>query len=196
MLLDGAVPGRGRRLAPALQDCLRALADLGETRVLPDRLRPLLAQLDAVVLGRVVTGREHGARQVQRAGGEVQQVRRTESRLDHVGALGPHPVRERGRERRAGLAHVVRGHHPVGELAAAAQRLHKRPAEGLGDRLVELVGHRPPHIVGLDDPAQVDHSPRSCRGRCPTPKPSAVTFRVRVSPELRLLVPVADVVSA
>lgn len=194
VLLDRALPGRGRGLAPALQDRLRAFADLGQAGVLPDRLRALLAQLDAVVLGRVVAGREHRARQVQRAGGEVQQVRRAEPRLDDVGALGPHPRGEGRRERRTRLAHVVRGHDALDKLAAVTQRLHERPAERLGDRLVELVGHRPPHVVGLDDPAQVDHSPRSCRGRCPTPKPSAVTFRIHVSPELPVLVHVTGVV--
>ena len=73
----------------------------------------------------------------------------------------------------------------LGELSARAQRLHEGAAERLRHRLVELVWHRAPHVVGLDDPAQVDHSLAPLVVvAVPTSEPSAVALCTRVSPEV------------
>ena len=60
-----------------------------EPGVLADRPGAGQAELDAVVLGRVVRGGEHGARRVELAGGEVQQVGGGQAEVDDVERPGP-----------------------------------------------------------------------------------------------------------
>ena len=67
--------------------------------VLADRGRAGAAELDAVVLRRVVAGGEHRAGQVQRAGREVQQVGRAEPGLHDVDAPADHALGEGPRQR-------------------------------------------------------------------------------------------------
>jgi hypothetical protein len=95
---------------------------------------------------------EHGPGQVERAGGEVEQVGRAEAGVQHVGALGGDALGERGRQRSARLAHVAGGDDP---------RRAGHPGEGRADRprdlLVQLVGDHPADVVRLDDGGQVPH---------------------------------------
>ena len=93
--------------------------DLGQAGVDADGLGPGEAQLDAVVLGRVVRRREHGAGRVEAPGGEVHEVGRHQTEVDDVDALAPHAVGERGHERRRRTA-ACRGRS--GSAAAPAKR--------------------------------------------------------------------------
>ena len=63
------------------------VTDLRQTGVLTDGAGARQAELDAVVLGRVVRRREHGAGRVERAGGEVQEVGRAQTEVDDVEPL-------------------------------------------------------------------------------------------------------------
>ena len=99
VVVEGVAPGEGARLRGRLGDArlqplLGQFADLGEARVLSDGGGAGTAHLDAVVLGRVVRGREHRAGQVERARRVVQLVGRAQADLGHVGAAGGRAARE------------------------------------------------------------------------------------------------------
>ncbi len=108
-------------------------ADVPETGVRPDRSRAGPAQLDAVVLGRVVGCGEHRSRDVQRPGGEVEQVGRTEPDHDDIRALAGSPVGKRRRERDRRVTHVVRDDDPW-----RRQHVHERGSDRAGDIGVQL----------------------------------------------------------
>ena len=78
------------------------------------------AELDAVVLGRVVAGREHRAGQVEAAAGEVELVGRGEADLDDVGALLGDALGEGRDELGRGRPHVVTDRR-------CRRRPHRRP---------------------------------------------------------------------
>ena len=145
-LLDPAAP------AGRLEVLLGQRLDLAQAGVLADRGRAGPAQLDPVVAGRVVARGEHRAGQVERAGGEVEQVGRAEAGVQHVGALGRRALGERGRQRGAGLAHVSGGDDPL-----RAGHPGERRADRARDLLVQLVGDHPADVVRLDDGGQVPH---------------------------------------
>lgn len=90
-----------------LQPALDQFADLGQAGVLADRGRARAAQLDAVVLGRVVRGGEHGAGQVQRARGVVQLVGGAQADLGDVGAAVGGAAREGAGQAGGRGPHVV-----------------------------------------------------------------------------------------
>ena len=92
-----------------VEEALGFLADLDQAALLADRLGAGEAELDPVVLRRVVAGREHRPGDVHRPGGVVEQVGRAETGVDDVDALAGRAVREGGSERDAGLAHVAGG---------------------------------------------------------------------------------------
>lgn len=99
----GGRGGRGGVVQPALDEG----ADLGEAGVLADGGGSGAAELDAVVLRRVVRGGEHRAGQAEGSGGVVELVGGAEADLDHVEALlGGAPGEGVGEARRGG-AHVV-----------------------------------------------------------------------------------------
>lgn len=133
---------RGARLAPPLDQ----FADLDEAGVLADRGRARPGHLDAVVLGGVVGGREHRARQVQRAGGVVQLVGRAQADLGDVHAAGGRSAREGPRQTRGRGPHVVAGHD-----RARPRHLDEGGTEKLGQRLVPLVGNDSAHVVRLHE---------------------------------------------
>src|SRR5690606_38307761 len=68
------------------QEPLREVPDLSQPGVLPHGPRTGSAQLDAVVLRGVVAGGEHGARDAQQTGGEVQPVSGAQPDPHHVDA--------------------------------------------------------------------------------------------------------------
>ena len=84
--LSVIVPRRGRRTA-GQRPCSASSRISAQPGVLADRRGAGAAQLDAVVLRRVVAGGEHRAGQVERAAGEVEHVGRAEADVDDVGAL-------------------------------------------------------------------------------------------------------------
>lgn len=132
----------GARVRPAF----RQLADLRQARVLADGGGARAAQLDAVVLGRVVRGREHGAGEVQRARGVVQLVRGAQADLGDVHAECRCAAREGAGEAGRGGAHVVADDDRLG----AGHPREGRPEE-LGQRLVPLVRDHPAYVVRLHD---------------------------------------------
>ena len=77
---------------------------------------------------------------------EVQEVGGGHAEVDDVDALGPHPVGEGGRQLHPALAHVA-GHQDPRRAGEAGHG----PADGAAHVGVELVGHRAPHVVRLED---------------------------------------------
>jgi hypothetical protein len=89
---------------------------------LSDRLRAREAHLDAVVLRGVVRRGEHRAGSVELAGGEVEEVGGREADVDHIDALQPGTLRERGRELDARRAHVASQHDARGAVVGDGKR--------------------------------------------------------------------------
>ena len=121
--------------------------DLREPGVLADRRRPRPAQLDAVVLGRVVAGGDHRRGCVEMARGEVAEVG------------GREPEVERRRRRRSWRLLVNaatsgsddgRASWPTRMRAAPVNATSALP-DPARDRLVELVGVDAANVVGLED---------------------------------------------
>ena len=104
--------------------------DVGQAGVLAHRPGPGQAQLDAVVLGRVVRGGEHRARGVEPAGGEVQQVGRAQPEVDHVEALGRTPSANAADQLRPRRPHVPAQHDAVGPVLVAGGEAGEGPADG------------------------------------------------------------------
>ena len=129
---------------------LDAVADVGEPGVEADRDRFGAAHLDPVVLRGVVAGREHHPGQPEVAGREVEPVGRAQPDQHRVGAGPVGPARERLRHPRRRRPHVV----PDDDPFSPGHRDERRP-DALGQHLVDLVRHRAPHVVRLEDGAQV-----------------------------------------
>ncbi len=127
-------------------------ADLVQTGLRADRSRAGPAHLDAVVLGGVVAGGEHGARKVEGARAVVEQVGGAEPGEHHVDALGGDPLGEGVGEVGRGGSHVVGDHHG-GAFDHAG--------EGRSDRScdidVESVRNHTSHVVCLEDASEVSH---------------------------------------
>ena len=138
-----AAGGCGSR-APACEHGLGDDLDLPEAAVDADRTGAGQAQLDAVVLGRVVRGREHRARAVERPSGEVQEIGRAQAEVDDVDTLLQHAVGERGDEVNARRPHVASHEHPIGrgEAGEGRPRRHGRRPSRV-DRGRRHVGRRP-----------------------------------------------------
>jgi len=143
----GPAPRRRRR-----QAVLQPATDLAEAGVLADRGGAGAAQLDAVVGGGVVAGGEHRAGEVEAAGGEVEVVGGAHADVDDVGAAPGGALGERGRQPGRGGAHVAGDHDRV-----AAGQLDERGADLAGEPGVQLVGHQPADVVGLDELGEVGH---------------------------------------
>ena len=111
----GVAAGAGR--SPSSTASAIALI-VGQAGVGADRAGPGQAQLDAVVLGRVVRGGEHRARRVERPGGEVDEVGRHQAEVDDVDALR----RARRRRRRP------RARRPEGRMSRPT-RMRGAPAK-------------------------------------------------------------------
>jgi hypothetical protein len=162
VLLRDAPGGPVGRRQPGVEEALGVGADLAQPALLAHRRGAGQAELDPVVLRRVVAGGEHRTGDVQRAGGVVEQVGRAEAGVDDVGALARRALREGLHEGDAGLAHV-----PGDDDAVGAGEADEGGAEGAGDVGVELVGDHAPDVVGLDDRRQVaGHAATLVRGGC------------------------------
>ncbi len=140
-VLDSAAAGSGREL-PGGDGRL----DVGEAGLDADGRGAGPAELDAVVLGRVVAGGEHGSGGVEGPGREVDEVGGGEAEVDDVDAGSGHPVGERGDERLGRGPGVA-----ADEDSRGSGEGGERAADEPGDGLVELVGVDPPDVVGLED---------------------------------------------
>ncbi len=162
----GGYPGIG-----AVQHRLGLVTDAVQTGVQAQRHGAGQAEFDAVVPRRVVRRGEHGSRQPQEAGGEVQQVGGPESGPHHIQAGGRDSLGKGARQLRRRIPHVVRQHHgprPAlrvtigagvrrgGEFAGAEQEPGERVAQGPRGGGGELLADDATHVVGLDDLTEVD----------------------------------------
>ena len=147
--------GAGRRGGAKVRSA-RSLMSL-QAGLDADRLGSGAAQLDAVVPGRVVAGRDHRAGDAEVAAGVVEHVGRAQAAGHHVGSLRRRAAAERVRQRARGGAHVVHGHDRPG-----AGQPGERRADRLRHALVELVGHDPSDVVRLDDARKITQC-----GTCP-----------------------------
>jgi hypothetical protein len=132
----------------------------GQPGVLPYRSGAGEAELDAVVPGGVVRRREHRSRRVLRPGGEVHQIGRRQSEVDDVEPLVLHALGERTGQFDPGRAHVP-GHEHTSGRAGAGTVVHEATERGtdlLAEGGIELVGHNPPDVIGLEDGVQIRHA--------------------------------------
>ena len=123
------------------------IPDGGQPAVLPDGFGARPAQLDAVVGGRVVARGEHRAGAVQQPGGEIQLVGGGQTDPDDVEALGRDPGRERRRQRRRTLPHVVADDHPAG---VRADQTGEGGTDVGHECLVDLLADEATHVICLD----------------------------------------------
>ncbi len=113
---------------------------------LPDGASAGEAELDAVVLRRVVGSGEHRPRRIEPAGGEVDQVGRGQAEVDDVDTLLEDTADEGVDELGPGRTHVATDQDPwrVGEAGEAH-------TQGVSDVGVELIGDGATHVVRHDD---------------------------------------------
>ena len=143
---------------------------LGQPRVVADRTGTGQAEFHAVVAGRVVAGRQDGCWDVQVPGGEVHQVGGDQAQVDHAEALGDQAPGEGGGQRHPAWSHIASQSHPVGAGLVPPDQPGEGPADGLGQRLVQLLWEPAPDVIGLEDGVLVGHrrnathGPRTDRG--------------------------------
>jgi hypothetical protein len=150
---DALVPDRTVTGSQDLLPLLGVSPYLPEARVLPDRLRAREAELQPVVVLRIVAGGDHDARTVQGAGGEVQEVGGRQSEVHDVdvprrGSFGQRRC-EIGRGQAAVPPHEdLRGPTPRGERGAD-------PPHEVG---VQFIGDDTANVVRLEDAGEVHRS--------------------------------------
>ena len=105
-------------------------------------------------------------------GGEVQAVGAREADQDDVAALLADALGEGGDQGGAGRAHVVRDDDGAGAAVARGRPddADEGGADLVGEVLVQLVGIRAAHVVGLDDRVEVSHPARLSSGRPHLPR--------------------------
>ena len=127
-----------RRRDPVSQRFFGQLPDVDQTGVLADGPGPAETHLDAVVTGRVVRRREHGAGGVEATRGEVHEVGRDQAEVDDVGAGGcVLPVANALDNASPEAAHVPSDDHLRGPTETG-----KGPSNGPG-RIVHRAGRAP-----------------------------------------------------
>jgi hypothetical protein len=142
----------GPPVTPLVEQRLGGGLDLGQAGVASDRAGAGQAELEAVVLRRIVRGGEHGTGGVEAAGGEVEQVGGGEAEVDHRGSLRPDAVGEGGGQLDPRFAHVPGHQH--GRGPGEPGHGHADGPELLG---VELIGDHSPDVVGLENVGEPGH---------------------------------------
>ncbi len=153
------------------EDALGEHADVGEAGVLPDGPGTAAAQLDPVVLRRVVARGEHRPRAVERPARVVEAVGAAQPDEDDVPPAAAHPLGEGRDERRPAVAHVV-AHDARRRVVRGEDDLGEGGPEGARDLRVELVGDGSAHVVGLDDVAEGSRA-HGARAYASTPRRTA-----------------------
>ena len=111
---------------------------------------PLVEDLQAVVVGRVVGGRDHDpGTEVAAAGEEGEGRRRQGAGKVDVGAHAGRPGRDRRHEHAARAAGVLADDE---RLAARQELMGRRPAEGIGQGRLEVDVGDPADPVGSEEP--------------------------------------------
>ena len=121
------------------------------------------AELDAVVLGRVVRGGEHGAGRVAGAGGEVQEVGGRQAEVDHVDALGADAVAEGVGQLHTRGPHVSRDEDLGHRTPLVEGEVGEGGTDGVATGCVDLIGIGAPNVVRLEDGIEVRHGPATLR---------------------------------
>ena len=119
-----------------------------QTGLLAYRHGASAAELNAVVLGRIVGGGEHRARVVQGTCREVQLVGGRKIQLDDVEALGDDALSKSLGQRRRGRAHVVADGD--GGLTLAAQDGRVRRTRVPNEVFVDILAHDATHVISLN----------------------------------------------
>jgi len=152
-LLEGTLAGAGAGGEP-----LSNLADLPKAGVGAHRLAALAADLEPVVVRRVMAGRGlHAAGRSQVVYREVDLRRVDHPDVNDLHARGTGTVHERRLQFGAALAHVTAhrdgGRGALGMFGApelAAEKLSGRRTDPPGHLRIERVGKRSPHVVRLE----------------------------------------------
>src|SRR5699024_2796108 len=108
------------------------------------------AELEAVVLARVVGGGDHDTGGVVQTGGAVELIGRGQTRVGDDRSPAHRPVDHGLRELRGAQAHVVGDDHRGG-----VQVVGEGGAERAGDLCGEGLPRTAPHVVGQHDAGQV-----------------------------------------
>ena len=149
-LLDA--PGRAGGVAEPLG---HERADVADPRVARQRERALAHELRPRVRLRVVRRRAHQpAVERARADEEVEHLGPDHPRVEHVRALGDHPVAVARRQLRRGQAHVAAEADPQlarGLAAQPGEHARERAADLLGHVAVDLLAVQAADVVGLED---------------------------------------------
>jgi hypothetical protein len=147
--------------------------DLANPGVTTERERLAADQFHAVVLFRIVRGRDLRAAVEPAARGRVvQHVRASKAVIDHLGPLHPRPFDEGGSERRRRHPHVM-GDGDAAGLEVGDERAADVPC----DPLVDLVRVGSANVVRLEDPRVHDswhicsRERKAAGGRHPTGRP-------------------------
>ncbi len=132
---------------------LDLLLHQGDAVIAGDRPGAVAAELEAVVLRRVVARRHlHAAGRLEVADREVVHRRRREADVEHVEPGVGEPADQGGLQPHAVLAHVAADHHRIAVRAVLrVQHVLEGEADLVRDLLVELRGDDPPDVIGLED---------------------------------------------
>src|SRR5699024_7424629 len=118
--------GRRPRLAVVGRNASDELLDDAlQARALADRLSTSAAELDAVVLGRIVGGGEHRTRALPHARRVVELVGAGQTEVHGIQSLSGHALDEGGGQTRGAIAHIVADDH-----ALRAFRAHEASERG------------------------------------------------------------------
>ncbi len=138
------LPGLGVGLELFARD---QVADGEDTGIRRQGYRLLAAELEAVVLFRVMRCRDHHAGRISiMTNREIELVGRGESQVDDAGALRRDAAGERLEQRLRTRAHVAPDRDRLG-----AQKIDERPPYPFGDAFVQLAWIDATDIVALED---------------------------------------------
>ncbi len=126
---------------------LGALPHRGEPGVAAETLSTRPRELDAVVGGRVVAGREHRPCGLEITGREVRLIGRAQAEKDDVRAPGPGAGREGGSEPGRRVAHIVPDDHI---LSGRPDLVDERRTDGFDHLDRQRRSDESPHVIGLD----------------------------------------------
>ena len=125
----------------------QAVAQRAQAGVERDRLRAVAGELHAVVVGRIVRGRDHDtAGESIAAHGEIERVGRDQADVGHVRAALGRTARQRFEESRARRAHVPADDHRVD-----AELGDEGAPDCVSRRLVEFGREDAAQIIALED---------------------------------------------
>jgi len=136
------------------------LLDLREAGLLAHRRGAGPAELDAVVLRRIVAGREHRAGRIELARREVDDVGGAKADVGHIRARERRTLDEGRGERHRRRPHVVTDDHLLG-----SGEVRERVADLARERLIDLIRVNAANVVSLED--GVERHTNSCKGKTP-----------------------------